>query len=283
MDTATLLISCRDKPGLVATVSEFVYHNGGNILHADQHIDRREGLFLQRIEWDLTNFQIPRNALADAFKVVAEPFAMQWSLQFSDVVPKVAIAVSKQAHCLYDLLARWRSGELRADIRVVLSNHPTLQEVADRFSVPFVYCPVSPSSRVDQEQRLHTELAEHGIDVLVLARYMQILSDDFVSHYPNRIINIHHSFLPAFPGARPYQRAHERGVKIIGATGHYVTEALDEGPIIEQDVVQISHRDAVEDLIAKGQDLEKVVLARALALHLAGRVLVYGQRTAVFR
>lgn len=283
MNTATLLLSCHDQPGLVAAVSDFIYRHDGNILHANQHIDRREGLFLQRVEWDLASFQIAKPQMQAAIEQWAKPFGMQWSLHFSQDVPKVAILVSKHAHCLYDLLARWKNGELRVDVQVVLSNHTDLRHVAECFGVPFVHCPLTPESKPQQEQQLHETLGAYGIDLVVLARYMQVLSDGFVGRYPNRIINIHHSFLPAFPGARPYHRAHERGVKIIGATAHYVTEELDEGPIIEQDVVRVSHRDSIEDLIAKGRDLEKLVLARAVSLHVEARVLVYGRRTVVFR
>ncbi|MCB9666689.1 MAG: formyltetrahydrofolate deformylase [Myxococcales bacterium] len=283
MRTATLLIYGRDRPGLVAEISKLIFRHGGNILHADQHIVQEQGLFLQRIEWDLTGFVPNGDEVTDVIKKAIEPLGMEWSLRFSAQLPKVAICVSKHAHCLYELLARWKNGELGADIRVVLSNHSVLQEVADRFSVPFLHCPIIPGRRSQQEQQLRNELERCDIDLVVLARYMQILSEELVSRYPNRIINIHHSFLPAFPGVRPYHRAHERGVKIIGATAHYVTEALDEGPIIEQDVVRVSHRDSVQDLVAKGRDLEKLVLARAVAYHVSARVLVYGNRTVVFR
>ncbi|QQR91695.1 MAG: formyltetrahydrofolate deformylase [Myxococcales bacterium] len=280
--TATLLISCADQPGLVAAVSEFVFKHGGSILSADQHTDQREGMFLQRVEWGLGGFALDRGAIAHEFSKVASRFGMQWKLRFSDQRLKVAVLVSKQSHCLYDLLARWRAGELHADIKIVLSNHPDLANVARCFGLPFEHYPVDAENKAAQEQKLLDVLNAHQIDLVVLARYMQILSDDFVARFPKRIINIHHSFLPAFAGAKPYHRAHARGVKLIGATAHYVTADLDEGPIIAQDVTRITHRDAVDDLIAKGKDLEKIVLSRAVGWHLGARVIVYGNRTVVF-
>lgn len=280
--TATLLISCRDRKGLVASVSDFLYRNEGNIIHADQHTDLEEGVFVQRVEWELAGFAIPREAIGEAFQPIADRFGMTWTLHFSDEVPRVAIFVSKLAHCMYDLLARWRMGEFRAQIPLVISNHPDQAEVAAHFGAAFHHLPVSAETRVEQERRALALLEEHRIDLIVLARYMQILSADFVSRYPNRIINIHHSFLPAFAGARPYHQAHERGVKIIGATAHYVTPELDQGPIIEQDVTRVSHRDTVADLVRKGRDLEKVVLARAVDLHLRNRIVVYANKTVVF-
>jgi formyltetrahydrofolate deformylase len=280
--TAVLLISCPDRPGIVATVSDFIFRAGGNIIHADQHTDRQEGVFLQRLEWELDGFAIPRDEIAAAFEPIARRFEMRWRLRFSDHLPRVAVLVSRQGHCMYDLLARWRMGDLRAEIPLVVSNHPDLAEGADRFGVEYHHLPVSPESKDAQEARIDALLDEHRIDLVVLARYMQILTPGFVERWPQRIINIHHSFLPAFAGARPYHQAHERGVKVIGATAHYVTAALDEGPIIEQDVARVSHRDTVEDMIHKGRDLEMVVLARAVRLHLDRRVIVYGRKTAVF-
>jgi len=280
--TAVLLLSCRDQKGLVATVSDFLYRHDGNIVHADQHTDHEEGVFLQRVEWQLDGFAVPRDGIADAFRPIAERFGMTWSLRFSDEIPRVAILVSKLHHCLFDLLARWRLGELHADVPLVISNHPDAGPIAEEFGVAFRHFPITPDTRPRQEAQIIDALEAHRIDVVVMARYMQMLSDAFVARYPHRIINIHHSFLPAFAGARPYHQAHERGVKIIGATAHYATPELDQGPIIDQDVARVSHRDAVQDLVRKGRDLEKVVLARAVDLHLRNRVIVYGNKTVVF-
>jgi len=280
--TAVLLISCPDRRGLVAAVSDFIYRNNGNIIHADQHTDQEEGVFLQRVEWELEGFGIPRQDIADAFRPIADRFEMTWDLRFSDYVPRIAIFVSKMEHCLYDLLWRQRTGEFQAEIPLVLSNHPDLQPVAESFGVDYRCYPMTSETKAAQEKRILEKLEEQRIDLVVLARYMQILSPELVNRYPNRIINIHHSFLPAFAGARPYQQAHERGVKIIGATAHYVTQVLDQGPIIEQDVARVSHRDSVGDLFRKGRDLEKVVLARAVNLHLRNGILVYGNKTVVF-
>jgi len=280
--TAVLLISCADQKGLVAAVSDFLYQRDGNIVHADQHTDHEEGVFLQRVEWELDGFGLARDAIADAFRPVAERFGMTWSLRFSDETPRVAMLVSRMHHCLYDLLARWRLGELRCDIPLVISNHDDARPIAADFGVAFHHLPVTPETKAAQEALIARLVEEERIDVIVMARYMQVLSDDFTRRYRHRIINIHHSFLPAFAGARPYHQAHERGVKIIGATAHYATAELDQGPIIEQDVARVSHRDSVEDLVRKGRDLEKVVLARAVDLHLRNRVLVYGNKTVVF-
>lgn len=280
--TAVLLLSCPDQKGLVAAVSDFLYRNNGNITHADQHTDLEKDIFLQRVEWELADFAIPRDQIGEAFRPIAERFHMTWSLHFSDYVSRIAVFVSKLPHCMYDLLARWRMGEFRADIPLIISNHPDLRSIAEDFGVEYQCFPISPETKAAQEEHTIEKLEEQRIDLIVLARYMQILSEGFVDHYRNRIINIHHSFLPAFAGARPYHQAHERGVKIIGATAHYVTPELDQGPIIEQDVVRVSHRDSVTDLIRKGRDLEKVVLARAVDLHLRNRVVAYGNKTVVF-
>jgi formyltetrahydrofolate deformylase len=277
--TVTLLISCRDQKGLVATVSDFLYRHDGNILHADQHTDLEQGVFLQRVEFELEGFAMGRAEIEPAFRPIAERFDMTWSLRFSDYVPRVAVLVSKAHHCMYDILARWRMGELRAEIPIVISNHPDGREIVEEFGVAYEQLPVAKEA---QESRIVAQLDAHRIDLVILARYMQVLSDDFVSRCPNRIINIHHSFLPAFAGARPYHQAYERGVKIIGATAHYATPELDQGPIIDQDVAPVSHRDSVSDLVRKGRDLERVVLARAVDLHLRNRVLVYGNKTVVF-
>jgi len=280
--TATLLVNCPDHRGLVAAISEFIFQNQGNIVHADHHIDNEFGLFLMRVEWELSGFQIPRNEIAARFAPIAERLDMRWELRFSDSVPRIAIMVSKYKHCLYDLVLRNASGELRGEISLVIGNHPDLEPVATLFGIPFHVFPITAENKKEQEQKELELLSNHGIDLVVLGRYMQVLSAEFVAKHPNRIINIHHSFLPAFAGARPYHEAYKRGVKLIGATGHYVTPELDEGPIIEQDTVRISHRDSVEDLIRKGQDLEKIVLAHAVRLHLESRVLPYGNKTAVF-
>jgi formyltetrahydrofolate deformylase len=279
--TATLLLSCPDAKGLVAKFANFIYSNGGNIIHADQHTDFSAGLFLTRMEWQLDGFNLPRNVIGTAFNAIAVPLDAQWQLHFSDSVPRIAIWVSKQDHCLLDLLWRWRAGELQADIPLILSNHPALQPIADQFGIDFYCLPIAPDTKLQQEAQQLDLLRRYDIDLVVLAKYMQVLSGNFLNQFP-RVINIHHSFLPAFAGANPYQRAADRGVKIIGATAHYATLDLDEGPIIEQDVIRVSHRDRVEDLIRKGKDLEKIVLARAVRFHLQNRVLVYGNRTVVF-
>jgi formyltetrahydrofolate deformylase len=280
--TATLLISCRDQKGLVAAVSDFLFRNNGNIIHADQHTDRHEGVFLQRVEWELDGFEIPRDEIATTFKPIALRFGMDWTLHFSDATTRVALFVSKLPHCLYDLLGRWRMGELRGEVPLIISNHEDHRKVAEDYGMQFHCLPVTAENKVQQESVAIKLLEEWEIDVVVLARYMQVLSEDFVKRYPNQVINIHHSFLPAFAGARPYHQAHERGVKIIGATAHYVTPELDQGPIIDQGVASVSHRDSVDDLVRKGRDLEKAVLARAVDLHLRNRILVYGNKTVVF-
>jgi len=280
--TAVLLLSCPDQKGLVAAVSEFLYKNDGNIIHADQHTDLEEGVFLQRVEWELDGFAIARDEIVSVFEPIAERFGMTWSLHFSDNVPRIALFASTLPHCLYDLLARWRLGEFRADVRAVISNHDDLRSIVESFGVPFRTIGITPESKAVTERTLSAELETDGVDLIVLARYMQVLGEDFVAQFHHRIINIHHSFLPAFAGARPYHQAHERGVKIIGATAHYVTPELDQGPIIDQDVARVSHRDSVADLVRKGRDLEKIVLARAVDLHLRRRIVVYGNKTVVF-
>ncbi|MEX1253422.1 MAG: formyltetrahydrofolate deformylase [Dehalococcoidia bacterium] len=280
--TAVLLISCRDQKGLVAAVSDFLYRHNGNIIHADQHTDLEEGVFLQRVEWELAGFDVARDGIAEAFRPIAERFEMTWRLHFSDELPRVAVFVSKLPHCLYDLLARWRMGEFRAEVPLVISNHDDLRPIASDFGVAYHHLPITPDKKAAQEGRIAELLEGERVDLVVLARYMQVLGEDIVGRYGNRTINIHHSFLPAFAGARPYHHAHERGVKIIGATAHYVTPELDQGPIIDQDVARVSHRDSVADLIRKGRDLEKTVLARAVDLHLRNRIVVYGNKTVVF-
>ncbi|MBR8831386.1 MAG: Formyltetrahydrofolate deformylase [Chroococcopsis gigantea SAG 12.99] len=279
--TATLLISCPDQTGLVAKIANFIYSNGGNIIHADQHTDFSADLFLMRVEWQLDGFNLPRDMIAPAFTAIAKPLKATWSVHFSDFVPKIAIWVTKQDHCLLDLLWRQHAKEFNAEIPLIISNHTDLYRVANQFGVEFYHTPVNHDNKIQQEARQLELLREYKIDLVVLAKYMQVLTPDFINFFPN-IINIHHSFLPAFAGANPYGRAYDRGVKIIGATAHYITADLDEGPIIEQDVVRVSHRDNVADLIRKGKDLERVVLARAVRLHLQNRILVYGNKTVVF-
>ena len=279
---AVLLLSCPDQKGLVAAVSDFIFKNDGNILDFDHHTDLEDDLFLLRATWNIGGFKIGRDAIAAAFRPVAERFGMSFDLRFSDDVPRMAIFVSKLDHCLQDLLWRWRSGELRAEVPLVISNHPDLRALAGSFGVNYHVHGITPSTKAAEEGAIADRLRHERIDLVVLARYMQVLSDGFVTAWPNRIINIHHSFLPAFAGARPYHQALERGVKVIGATAHYVTSDLDEGPIIEQDVARVSHRESIQDLIRKGRDLEKTVLARAVDLHLRHRVLVYGNKTVVF-
>jgi formyltetrahydrofolate deformylase len=281
-NSAILLISCPDRKGEVAAIADFVYRHNGNILHADEHGDEESGLFLMRVEFDPRDFDISLADFGEHFSPVAEAFAMTWRLAQSSHRPRMVIFVSKYDHCLIDLLYRHQSGELACDIPLIVSNHPDTQAVADFYRIPYVVLPVAKDNKQAAEKRLRGLMDEHNPDFIVLARYMQILSNEFVNRYPQRIINIHHSFLPAFVGARPYHQAFERGVKLIGATSHYVTEILDDGPIIEQDVVRVSHRDTVEDLIRKGRDLEKVVLSRAVRSHVENRVLVYGNKTVVF-
>jgi formyltetrahydrofolate deformylase len=279
--TATLLVSCPDQKGLVAKIANFIYSNGGNIIHADQHTDFTAGLFLTRIEWQLNDFNLPREVIAPAFSAIAKPLQATWQLNFSDTIPRIAIWITKQDHCLLDLLWRQQAKEIPAEIPLIISNHTQLQPIAEQFGINFYHIPITKDNKLEQEAKQLELLQKYQIDLVVLAKYLQILSADFISKYP-KIINIHHSFLPAFAGANPYHRAYERGVKIIGATAHYATADLDEGPIIEQDVVRVSHRDDVADLIRKGKDLERVVLARAVRLHLQNRILVYGNRTVVF-
>jgi formyltetrahydrofolate deformylase len=281
--TATLLVSCPDQRGLVAKIANFIYANGGNIISADHHTDLAANFFLTRVEWQLTHFNLPREIIGAAFGAIAQTWAADIELHFSDDVPRLAIWVSKQDHCLLDLLWRWRAGEFIADIPLIISNHADLQGVAEQFGIDFHYLPITAETKLAQQQQQLDLLRTYKIDLVILAKYMQILSADIVNQFGSRhIINIHHSFLPAFMGAQPYHKAYERGVKIIGATGHYVTADLDAGPIIEQDVVRITHRQGIPDLIRNGKDLERMVLARAVRLHLENRVLVYGNKTVIF-
>jgi formyltetrahydrofolate deformylase len=282
-NTAILLIHCPDRQGILATVTEFLNKNRGNIIYLDQHVDRQEKIFYMRVEWELDNFAIPAEKIGEYFDtLIGTPLQMTWKIYFSDTVPRMALFVSKMPHCLFDILARYTAGEWDVEIPVIVSNHETLRPVAERFDIDFHYFPITKENKVEQEAAELKLLDENNIDFVVLARYMQILSRDFVKHFPNRIINIHHSFLPAFAGAKPYHAAHERGVKIIGATSHYVTTELDAGPIIEQDVTRCSHVDTIQKLIRKGRDLEKIVLSQAVYNHLQRKILVYKNRTVVF-
>lgn len=281
--SAVLLIHCPDQKGIVISITEFIFKNGGNILYLDQHVDTEHQVFFMRIEWDLHDFVIADGKIGEYFEtLVAKRFSMNWKLHFSNEVARMALFVSKLPHCFYDILARYEAGEWQVEIPLIISNHTNMQTAAERLGIEYVYLPLNRENRVKQERKQLELLQKYRIDFIVLARYMQILSDDFINNYPDRVINIHHSFLPAFPGARPYHSAHERGVKIIGATSHYATAELDTGPIIEQDVVRVSHENSVEDMVRKGRDLEKVVLARAVWHHLHHNVLVYENRTVVF-
>jgi formyltetrahydrofolate deformylase len=280
--TATLLVNCRDRTGLVAALSTFVFEQGGNILDADQHAERDSGEFFMRLVWDLAGFALDRDSIRSAMAEMAQRFSLRWELTFSDHVPRMVVFATKASHCLYDLLLCQQIGDLGGNIVAVLSNHDVLADVCGHFDVPFTVIPVDRGDKRKAEQQQLALLESLDVDLVVLARYMQILSPEFVDRWPNRIINIHHSFLPAFAGARPYHQAKERGVKIIGATAHYVTAELDQGPIIEQNVRRVSHRDEVEDLMRAGRDLEREVLTRAVRLHLQRRVLVSANRTIVF-
>ncbi len=280
--TAILLISCPDQRGIVAALSSFITRHNGNIIALDQYVDTEEGVFFARMEWELAGFSIPFDHFEAAFAPVAAPLRIEWRLHRSDQRLRMAVMVSKQAHCLYDILARHESGEWPADIALVLSNHDDHRGLVERHGLPFRHIPVTAATKTDAEPRQIALLRDARVDLVVLARYMQILSPDFVRAFPMRILNIHHSFLPAFAGANPYRAAHDRGVKIIGATAHYVTEKLDEGPIVEQDVIRVSHRQGVDDLVRLGRDLEKIVLSRAIYNHLHHRLLVYKNRTVVF-
>ena len=282
-NTATLLIHCPDKQGILATVTEFLKQNKGNVIYLDQHVDRQEKIFYMRVEWELDNFAIPTDKIGEYFEtLIASHLNMTWRLYSSNVIPRMALFVSKMPHCLFDILARYTAGEWDVEIPIIISNHETLKPVAERFGIDFHYFPITKENKAEQEKREIELLKKHNISFVVLARYMQILSSDFVKYYPNKVINIHHSFLPAFAGAKPYHAAHERGVKIIGATSHYVTTDLDAGPIIEQDVTRCSHVDTVQNLIRKGRDLEKIVLSQAVYKHLQRKILVFKNRTVVF-
>ena len=283
MKTAKLLLHCPDQPGILAEVTDFITVNKGNIIYLDQYVDHVENIFFMRIEWELKNFLIPQEKIEDYFATLyAQKYEMFFRLYFSDTKPRMAIFVSKMSHCLFDLLARYTAGEWNVEIPLIISNHPDLQHVAERFGIPFYLFPITKETKEEQEKKEMELLAKHKVNFIVLARYMQVISERMIDAYPNRIINIHHSFLPAFVGAKPYHAAFERGVKIIGATSHYVTTELDAGPIIEQDVVRITHKDTVEDLVNKGKDLEKIVLSRAVQKHIERKVLAYKNKTVIF-
>lgn len=283
MTTAKLLLHCPDRPGILAEVTDFITVNKGNIIYLDQYVDHVENIFFMRIEWELKEFLVPREKIEDYFRTLyAQKYEMDFRLYFSDVKPRMAIFVSKMSHCLFDMLARYTAGEWNVEIPLIISNHPDLQHVAERFGIPFYLFPITKETKEEQERRELELLAKHKITFIVLARYMQVVSEQIINAYPDKIINIHHSFLPAFVGAKPYHAAFERGVKIIGATSHYVTTELDAGPIIEQDVVRITHKDSVEDLVNKGKDLEKIVLSRAVQKHIDRKILAYKNKTVIF-
>ena len=283
MKTAKLLLHCPDKPGILAEVTDFITVNKGNIIYLDQYVDHVENIFFMRIEWELKDFLVPQEKIEDYFATLyAQKYEMNFRLYFSDTKPRMAIFVSKMSHCLFDLLARYTAGEWNVEIPLIISNHPDLQHVAERFGIPFHLFPITKETKEEQEKKEMELLAKHKITFIVLARYMQVISEQMINAYPNRIINIHHSFLPAFVGAKPYHAAFERVVKIIGATSHYVTTELDAGPIIEQDVVRITHKDTVQDLVNKGKDLEKIVLSRAVQKHIERKVLAYKNKTVIF-
>ena len=283
MTTAKLLLHCPDKPGILAEVTDFITVNKGNIIYLDQYVDHEENIFFMRIEWELKDFLVPQEKIEDYFRTLyGQKYEMDFRLYFSDVKPRMAIFVSKLSHCLFDILARYTAGEWNVEIPLIISNHPDLQHVAERFGIPFYLFPITKETKEEQERKEMELLAKHKITFIVLARYMQVISEQMINAYPNKIINIHHSFLPAFVGAKPYHAAFQRGVKIIGATSHYVTSELDAGPIIEQDVVRITHKDAIEDLVNKGKDLEKIVLSRAVQKHIERKVLAYKNKTVIF-
>ncbi len=283
MTTAKLLLHCPDKPGILAEVTDFITVNKGNIIYLDQYVDHVENIFFMRIEWELKDFLVPQEKIEDYFRTLyGQKYEMDFRLYFSDVKPRMAIFVSTMSHCLFDMMARYTAGEWNVEIPLIISNHPDLQHVAERFGIPFYLFPITKETKEEQERKEMELLAKHKITFIVLARYMQVISEQMINAYPNKIINIHHSFLPAFVGAKPYHAAFQRGVKIIGATSHYVTTELDAGPIIEQDVVRITHKDSIEDLVNKGKDLEKIVLSRAVQKHIERKILAYKNKTVIF-
>ena len=283
MANAVLLIECEDQQGIVSSITEFIYSNQGNIIDLDQYTDHDNTHFFMRLEWSLDSFTIQREKIGEYFEtLIGQRFSIRFNLYFTDERPKMGLFVTKLSHCLFDILGRWQSGELEIEIPVVISNHENLRSTVERFDIPFEYIPITNKNKVEQEQKQLKVLSDYDVDFVVLARYMQIISPKFIKRYSNKIINIHHSFLPAFVGAKPYHAAFERGVKIIGATAHYVTDNLDAGPIIEQDVAHVTHRNSVQDLVKMGQDVEKLVLAKAINLHVRRKMLVVGNKTIVF-
>ncbi|HYW96474.1 MAG TPA: formyltetrahydrofolate deformylase [Bacteroidales bacterium] len=281
-NTAILLLSCADRQGLVSRISSFISENGGNIINLNEHVDVNGDIFFLRVSWDISGFTIAKNGIEEAIAALVPDLDAFWKLHFANINPRAALFVSKYDHCFRDILWRNSMGEFSLDIPLIISNSPDLEPIADRYGIPFHVFPITPESKAFQEDKELDLLRESGVDFIILARYMQILSPKIVDEYPNNIINIHHSFLPAFVGSNPYRQAYERGVKIIGATSHFVTEELDQGPIIEQNIERITHRDTVKDLIRKGRDLERLVLARAVRLHSEHRILVHGSKTIVF-
>ncbi len=281
--TAILLMHCPDREGIIANATNLINKRGGNVINLDQYVDREEGVFFMRVEWDMANFKLSKE---DMRAMLQRPFAskngVHFELYFSDEKPRMAIFVSKMSHCLYDLLARYTAGEWHVEIPLIVSNHPDMEIAAKRFEIPYHHIPITKETKEAQEAKTLELLAQNNTDFVVLARYMQILSSNFIDHYPHNVINIHHSFLPAFVGAKPYHAAHERGVKLIGATSHYVTTDLDAGPIIEQNITRISHRDTVESLVSKGRDLEKIVLSQAVEQHINHKILTYKNKTVIF-
>lgn len=283
MKTAKLLLYCPDKPGLIAELTDFITVNNGNIVYLDQYVDHVEKVFFMRMEWDLENFLIPTEKIEEFFTTLyAQKHNMHFKIYFSDHKPKMAIFVSKMSHCLYDMLARYTAGEWDVEIPLIISNHEDLRPAAERFDIPYHVFPINKENKAELEPQEMQLLKENNIDFIVLARYMQIISEEMIKSYPNNIINIHHSFLPAFVGAKPYHAAYARGVKLIGATSHYVTTELDAGPIIEQDVTRITHKDTIADLVNKGKDLEKIVLSRAVQKHIEHKILSYKNKTVIF-
>jgi formyltetrahydrofolate deformylase len=283
MANAVLLIECEDQQGIVSSITEFIYSNQGNIIDLDQYTDHDNSHFLMRLEWSLDSFTIQREKISEYFEtLIGNRFTIRFNLYFTDERPRMGLFVTKLSHCLFDILGRWQSGELEVEIPVVISNHENLRSIVERFDIPFEYIPITYENKEEQEQKQLEVLSNYDIDFVVLARYMQIISPNFIKQYSNKIINIHHSFLPAFVGAKPYHAAFERGVKIIGATAHYVTDSLDAGPIIDQNIAHVSHRNSVKDLVKIGQDIEKLVLAKAINLHVKRKILVVGNKTIVF-
>lgn len=280
--TAVLLLSCPDKKGLVSEITHFIYEKGGNIIDLDEHVAPEEKFFSIRVAWDMNNFSVPASELNKTFGQLADKFNGKFEIRFLEEKSRVAVFVSRYDHCLYEILWRNSTGEYPFEIPLIVSNHEELKRLAEQYQIPFYYFPINKENKIEQEKKELELLSDYKIDTVVLARYMQILSPQFVEQYPNMIINIHHSFLPAFAGSEPYKQAYQRGVKIIGASSHYVTEKLDEGPIIEQDIIRISHKDSLKDLIHKGRDLERLVLARALIYHVEHRILVLGRKTIIF-